>query len=167
MFTLEGAIVNEAGVTVTRPSCTTNIPIFCESSCSVAPAVDFLGSLSNFAIFATNGIAANASTTGVIGNVGSDVGGITGFASSIIIGDFHIADAVTDTARVHLDKAYDSLMAMPNTVPSDLGVFPVVPLPHSATFGSVAFGGETINAGVYLIHNCLVFYRSPILQTSQ
>jgi hypothetical protein len=35
--------------------------------------------------------------------------------------------------------------------PSDAGVSPVVILAHAASFGSVAAGGEKINAGVYFI----------------
>ncbi|MDI5897459.1 beta strand repeat-containing protein [Flavobacterium yafengii] len=152
MLTLEGALVTGAGATVIPPPDACTIPIFCEDNCSAAPAVDVLGVLSNYALYTNLGAVPNTGTSGIDGNIGTDAGGVSGFESSVVIGDIHTADASTAQANIDLDNAYNSLMALPNTVPSDVGVFPVVLLAHAAAFGSVAPGGETINAGVYFIN---------------
>jgi hypothetical protein len=107
-----------------------------------------LGVLSNYALYTKAGAVANTGTSGYIGNSGSNAGAVSGFASSIIVGDLHTADASTAQANIDLDYAYDSLMALPNTVPSDSGVLPVVLLAHAPAFGSADPGGETLNAGV-------------------
>ncbi|MDI5950044.1 ice-binding family protein [Flavobacterium yafengii] len=152
MLTLEGALVTGVGATVSPPPDACTIPIFCEDNCSAAPAVDVLGVLSNYALYTNLGAVPNTGTSGIDGNIGTNAGSVSGFESSVVIGDIHTADASTAQANTDLDNAYNSLMALPNTVPSDVGVFPVVLLAHAAAFGSVAPGGETINAGVYFIN---------------
>jgi hypothetical protein len=152
MLTLEGALVTGVGATVSPPPDACTIPIFCEDNCSAAPAVDVLGVLSNYALYTNLGAVPNTGTSGIDGNIGTNAGSVSGFESSVVIGDIHTADASTAQANTDLDNAYNSLMALPNTVPSDVGVFPVVLLAHAAAFGSIAPGGETINAGVYFIN---------------
>ena len=151
MLSMEGAIVTGVGAVVTLPPGTCTIPIFCESGCSVAPSVDVLGVLSNYALFTSLGAVSNTSTSGINGKIGTNVGASSGYEASIVIGTFETANAATAQAKIDIDTAYNRLMALPNTVPSDLGVLPVVLLAHAAAFGSVAPGGETINAGVYFI----------------
>jgi hypothetical protein len=151
MLSMEGAIVNGVGANVSPPPGTCTIPIFCESGCSPAPSVDVLGVLSNYALYTNIGAIPNTGTSGINGKIGTDAGAISGFESSIVIGSFETANAATAQAKIDIDNAYNSLMALPNTVPSDAGVLPVVLLAHAAAFGSVAPGGETINAGVYFI----------------
>ena len=151
MLTLEGALVAGANATVSRPADACTIPIFCETGCSPAPAVDVLGVLSNYALYTNVGAVPNTSTSGIDGNIGTNAGAISGFESSVVVGSYHTVDASTAQANIDLDKAYNSLMALPNTVPSSAGVSPVV-LAHAPAFGSVAAGGETINAGVYFIN---------------
>ena len=99
-----------------------------------AAAVDVLGSIENFSLFTSNGAVANASTSGILGDVGADIGAISGFATSAIIGSFYNGDAVTAQAKIDLNNAYTQLMLIPNTVSS-----------HTPAFGS----GETLAAGVY------------------
>jgi hypothetical protein len=151
MLTLEGALVTGVGAIVSPPADACTIPIFCETSCSPAPAVDVLGSIANYALYTDLGAVSNTSTSGIDGNIGANVGASSGFESSVIVGDFHAADASTAQAKIDLENAYTKLMALPNTVPSDVGVLPVVPA-HAAAFGSSAIGGETITAGVYFIN---------------
>jgi hypothetical protein len=151
MLSLQGAIVNGAGAKAGPPPGTCTIPIFCESNCSAAPAVDVLGVLSNYALYTNLGAVPNTSTSGIDGNIGTNGGIVSGFGDSVVIGSTHTTDASTIQANIDLDTAYNSLMALPNTVPSDAGVSPVVILAHAASFGSVAAGGEKINAGVYFI----------------
>jgi hypothetical protein len=136
MFTLEGALVTGVGATVSPPPDTCTIPIFCENYCSSAPAVDVLGLLSNYALYTNFGAVSNTGTSGIDGNSGTDAGGVSGFESSIVIGSVHSADTSTAQASIALDNAYNSLMALPNTVTN-----------HASAFGI----GETINAGVYFI----------------
>jgi hypothetical protein len=151
MLSMAGAIVNGVGATVSPPPGTCTIPIFCEDNCSDAPAVDVLGVLSNYALFTSLGAVPNTGISGIYGKIGTDVGASSGFESSIVIGSFETANAATAQAKIDLDNAYNSLMALPNTVPTPAGVLPIV-LAHAAAFGSVAAGGETINAGVYFIN---------------
>ncbi len=153
MFTLEGAIGTGANAVVGRPAGTCTIPVFCENGCNAAPVVDVLGSLSDIALYTNLGVVSNTSTSGIIGNIGANTGSVGGFISSVVIGSYHTADAITSQAQIDLDNAYISLMALPNTVPSDLGVLPIVLIPHGPNLGSVATGGETITAGVYFINS--------------
>jgi hypothetical protein len=143
MLSMEGAITAGAGSTVGPPPGTCTIPIFCETGCSPAPAVDVLGVLSNYALYTSYGAVSNTGTSGINGNIGTDGGGtITGYvASSIVIGTYQTANAAAAKAKIDLDSAYIKLMALSNTNSS-----------HAAAFGSVAAGGETINAGVYFIN---------------
>jgi len=137
MFSLGGAIVTGAGATVRSPPCTSTIPTFCASTCSPVSSVDVLGVLSNFALFTSLGNVSNTGTSGIIGNIGTDVGTISGFVPAIVSGSFHTADANTAQASIDLVNAYNVLIALPNTVTT-----------HVADFGI----GETINAGVYFIN---------------
>jgi hypothetical protein len=142
MLSFEGALITGVGATVSPPLGTCTIQIFCENNCSPAPAVDVLGVLSNYALYTNFGGVPNTSTSGINGNIGTNSGIISGFASSIVIGDIHTADASTAQANIDINNAYNSLMALPNTV-----------LAHAAAFGSVAPEGESINAGVYFINS--------------
>ena len=151
MLSMQGAIVNGANAKASPPPDACTIPIFCEDNCSVAPAVDVLGIISNYALYTNLGAVPNTGTSGIDGNIGSDAGGVTGFEDSILIGAIHVADASTVQAHIDIDNAYNSLMALTNTIPTPAGVIPIVPA-HAAVFGSVAAGGETINAGVYFIN---------------
>ena len=151
IFTFQGSINAASDAIATRPKGTTTIPVFCETNCIPAPEVDVLGVLSKYALYTKTGVVGNTSTSAIDGNIGANVGNYVGFGSSIIAGDYHIADASTAAANIALDNAYNSLMALPNTIPSDPGVLPEVLLPHSSTFGTIAAGGETIYAGVYFI----------------
>jgi hypothetical protein len=151
IFTFQGSINAASGAILTRPPGTTTIPVFCETKCIPAPEVDVLGVLSEYALYTKTGIVGNTSTSGIDGNIGTNVGSNVGFGSSIVTGEFHTADASTAEAKIALDNAYNLLMAIPNTVPSDPGVLPFVLLPHSSTFGTIAAGGETIYPGVYYI----------------
>ena len=137
MFSLQGALTTGVGAIVGPPACVSTIPIFCETVCSPAAAVNVLGVLSNFALYTNLGAVANTSTSGIDGNIGVDVGNISGFESSIHVGSFNTADALTAQAKIDIDYAYNSLMALPNTI-----------LSHAAVFGI----GETITSGVYFIN---------------
>lgn len=132
----EGAITIAAGGVAIIPFGTTTIPIVCISSSPPAAAVDVLGSVSDFALFTSAGAVAHTGTSGIVGDIGSHAGAISGFGTSTHVGSFYNADAVTAQAVLDLENAYVQLMLLPNTV-----------LSHTPAFGS----GETLNAGVYSI----------------
>jgi hypothetical protein len=142
MLSLEGALDTGVGATVSLPPGTCTIPVFCENNCSPASAVDILGVLSNYALYTYVGAVPNTSTSGINGNIGTNAGAVSGFVSSVVIGDIHTANASTAQANIDIANAYNLLMALTNTV-----------LAHAAAFGSVAPDGETINAGVYFINS--------------
>ncbi len=136
MLTLAGAITNGANSVASLPLNDCTNPIFCESSCNPAPAVDVLGVLSDFALFTSAGATGNTSISGVMGNIGTNFGAISGFGDSLVIGSFNNANSLTAQAVIAVDSAYSKLMALSNTVTT-----------HAAAFGS----GETVTAGVYYV----------------
>jgi hypothetical protein len=129
-----GAITVAAGASAIMPAGAMHIPINSIDSYAPAAVVDVLGSVENFSLFTSNGAVANASTSGIIGDVGADIGAISGFATSAHIGEFYNVDLVTEQAKTDLNNAYTQLMLIPNTVTN-----------HTPAFGS----GETLAAGVY------------------
>jgi len=134
MLSSAGAITVGAGGAAITPGGTMNVPINPMKGYTPAPEVDVLGSLENFSLFSSIGAVANASTSGILGDVGADIGAISGFATSAHIGSFYNTDAVTTQAKIDLDNAYNQLMLLPPTVSN-----------HTPAFGS----GETLQAGVY------------------
>ncbi len=136
MLASEGAITIEAGGVAIAPAGPITIPIKCLGACTPAPAVDVLGSVANFGLFTSIGAVANTATSGIVGDIGTHAGAISGFGTSTHVGAFYNADAITAQAVLDLDNAYNQLMLLPNTV-----------LSHAPAFGT----GETLNAGVYYI----------------
>jgi hypothetical protein len=92
-----------------------------------------LGSIADWALFTSAGAIANAGPSGLVGDIGSNAGTISGFPTSTIVGSTYNSDAVTAQAVIDLQLAYDKLIAIPNTKT------------HAAAFG----GGETLTSGVY------------------
>ncbi|MFT6443042.1 MAG: hypothetical protein ACJASQ_002051 [Crocinitomicaceae bacterium] len=136
MFASEGAITIGAGSVAVIPTGPITIPATCSAACSSAPSLDVLGSIEGFALFTSDGAVSNTATSGIIGDIGSNLGAITGFGTSTLIGAMYTADAITAQAKTDLDLAYSQLSLLPNT---ELG--------HAPAFGS----GETLNEGVYYI----------------
>ncbi|TLP70545.1 ice-binding family protein, partial [Maribacter sp. ACAM166] len=142
LFTSEGAVTIAAGGEAKMPVGNSTIPIKCLSDCTAVDALDILGSLKDFALFTSAGAVANAATSGIVGDIGTNAGAISGFLTSTHTnkdgtkGNSYTADAVTKKAVIDLDNAYEKLMLLENT---ETG--------HTPAFGS----GETINSGVYSI----------------
>ncbi len=134
MLSLAGALTMEIGSSATPPPEPTTISIFCESNCAPAPAVDILGVLSGFVLFASAGDVGNTGISGINGSIGTNAGAITGYTNGTHIGTQEIANALTAQAAADLDAAYIALMAMTPTVT------------HTATFLN-----ETLAPGVYHI----------------
>jgi hypothetical protein len=134
MLTMAGAITLGAGASAVPPPGTTTIPIFCDSDSAPAPELDILGSLTDFALFASSGAVGNTGVSGINGSIAADAGSTTGYGNSIHIGTEEAGNAITAQAAIDLESAYDALMALP--VAGGL---------HAAAFGS----GEILLAGVY------------------
>ncbi|TLP71812.1 ice-binding family protein [Maribacter sp. ACAM166] len=119
------------------PLSVSTISIFRLADCNPAPVVDVLDSAGEFALFTSIGAVTNFNRSAIDGDIGSDVGAISGFAHPTQTdGDIYNGDTVTAQAAIDLDDAYTALMALPNTVTG-----------HAPTFGS----GETLNTGVYSV----------------
>jgi hypothetical protein len=133
LLSSSGAVTVGVGGTATMPG---SVDIAINPMVSYAPAasVDVLGSLENFSLFSSIGAVANASFSGILGDIGANVGAISGFATSVQVGSFYNGDAVTAQAKIDLDNAYTQLMLIPTTVRN-----------HTPAFGS----GEILEPGVY------------------
>lgn len=94
-----------------------------------------LGTAVNYTFFTINGNIGNTGTSIVTGNLGTNTGAITGFATSTIVGSMHIANAETAQALTDLQAACAQLDA-------------IVP---TALHGPVLGNGETLYAGVYAL----------------
>jgi hypothetical protein len=134
LFATEGAITIGAGGIAVIGGGTITIPINCVGVCAPHPSVDVLGSVAKFALFTSAGAVSNAATSGIVGDIGSDIGAVSGFITSTQIGSAYTAGLVTAQAKIDLVDAYNQLILLPNT---QLG--------HGLAFGS----GETLTAGVY------------------
>jgi hypothetical protein len=137
MLTASGAITVGAGGVVRVPAGPITIPGQFSADRAPAPAVDVLGSVANFTLFTSAGAVTNSATSGIIGDIGTQAGAVSGFADSEQIGSVYAADAVTAQAVLDLDSAYARLLRLPNTA-----------LAHAPAFGL----GETLPAGVYFIN---------------
>lgn len=101
---------------------------------TVAPE---LGAVSGFLLFTVNGAVSNTGLSVIHGDIGTNVGDITGFeAPSVVSGNLHNADSVTEQASLDLIALYNALV---DAIPTNSS--------HPATFG----GGETLTDGFYAI----------------
>jgi hypothetical protein len=64
------------------PNRSNNYSIKCDNTCNN----NILGTVANFAIFTSAGAVTNAGPSGLVGDIGSDSGAISGFASATIVG---------------------------------------------------------------------------------
>ena len=146
MFSMAGAITLGLGANAIPPPCTSTIPVFCESGCDPAAAVDVLGTVADFALFAKNGAVGNTGISGVNGNIGSNTNAVSGYGGGVHIGTVEIINPVTQQAADDLDDAYDALMLLEPTITNDNTGRPIdLPL-HTANFFN-----EFIVPGVYEI----------------
>lgn len=131
MFSSSGAISFGPGELLLAEGPIT-IPIKCGSSCTN----NILGAAANFVLFTSVGAVANTGPSGIIGDIGSDAGAVSGFASSTIVGSTFEVGVITSKAKIDLQAAYVNLFEIPNTNTT-----------HAAAFGS----GEILSTGVYSI----------------
>jgi hypothetical protein len=128
MLSTIGAI-NIGPVVAYLPNCTASIFITSLSCCSpiYGAAVDFL-------LFTGSGAVSNSGPSTLTGNIGSNLGAITGFETASLIGSFYNANPTTLQAKADLLITYNQLVAIPATITG-----------HAPAFGS----SETLTAGVY------------------
>jgi hypothetical protein len=104
---------------------------------SSAQTLPNLGTAANFAIFTSNGAVGNTGTTVITGDIGTNLGAVSGFGPPTVVnGNIEYVNAVTAQAVIDTQAAYDELFAQPSTTP-----------PHAPAFGS----GEVLPLGVYAI----------------
>lgn len=95
-----------------------------------------LGSAANFVLFTADGALGNTANSHINGSIGTNVGAITGFDPTTIMGSIESANTLTAQVSMDVQAAYLQLFNTPATVTD-----------HAAVFG----GGETLLPGVYSI----------------
>jgi hypothetical protein len=114
MFSTTGAVTLDSG-NAYLPSGPSDIPIICVNSAGFSQEI--LGSVANFTLFTSAGAVSNVGASGIIGDVGSNAGAITGFETSAnaLINNVYNADQVTAQAKMDLERAYQMLSALKAT----------------------------------------------------
>ena len=112
MLSTTGAVTFDSG-NAYLPSDLSMIPIISITSSLNSDAL--LGSVAKFALFSGAGAVSNLAISGIIGDVGTNAGAITGFETSdnTLINDIHLANGVTEQAKTDLMNAYQQLIIMP------------------------------------------------------
>ena len=101
---------------------------------AASPTIN-LGSIANFVLYSAVGAVSNAGTSTFTGNIGSNVGAITGFdVPTIVNGTIESANQTTATAKIDLQNLYNNLQQSTVT---------------DASHALIVGGGEEINSGVY------------------
>lgn len=117
------------------PISTIGLALLCFPITNIGQTIS-LGSAVKFALFSSIGAVSNVGTSTIIGDIGTDLGAISGFGLPTLCGSIYNADAVTAQAKNDLVSAFNNLNSIPVTNSS-----------HAVAFG----GGESISAGVYTI----------------
>ncbi|MBB6501084.1 ice-binding family protein [Pedobacter cryoconitis] len=99
----------------------------------VAPPSVNLGTAANFVLFTSSGAVGNTGVSNITGDIGTNVGAITGFGISTVVGTMHTADAATLQGAADLLSAYTQLNAISPT----------------SIHGAVLGNGETLYPGIY------------------
>ncbi|MDZ4708163.1 MAG: hypothetical protein SH818_07130 [Saprospiraceae bacterium] len=69
-----------------------------------------LGSIANFVLFTSEGALVNTGISHVNGDIGTDVGAITGFGPpTVVYGNIESSNAATMQAKIDLQVAYQQL----------------------------------------------------------
>jgi hypothetical protein len=92
-----------------------------------------LGTAESFMLFSCSGAVSNTGVSSITGDVGADLGIVSGFGT--INGSFYSVDATTAQVKTDVIYSYNLLVSIPPTVTSHAG----------------AFGSEILNSGVYTI----------------
>jgi hypothetical protein len=111
MFSTTGAVTLDSG-NAYLPSGPSIIPSIPVTNSLGGDAL--LGSVAKFAIFTGIGAVSNTGASGIIGDVGSNDGAVTGFESSetTLIDNIYMANEFTAQAKIDLEQAYEKLSNM-------------------------------------------------------
>jgi len=71
-----------------------------------------LGTANNFAVFTEVGAFDNVGASNVTGDIGTNVGALTGFPPGTLTGEIHVADAVSVQAALDVEVAYTYLSTL-------------------------------------------------------
>ena len=96
-------------------------------------AESILGTADTFAIFTSSGAVSNTGTITIEGDVGTELGSVTGIVAGNVDGKIQVQNPITDTAKTDLATGYTALNAMSGTSA------------HAAAFGA----GEVLGPNVY------------------
>jgi hypothetical protein len=107
----------------------------------VSPMITFaqlpnLGTAINYTLYTAVGAISNTGITNITGDIGTNLGAITGFNPLLVSGNIDIANAATAQAALDVQAAYNDISSRPQNT-----------APHAPIFGN----GETILPGVYHI----------------
>jgi hypothetical protein len=96
-----------------------------------------IGSIENFSLYTTDGALTNVAASTITGDIGADIGAISGFGTSVVYGSIHNTNSITAQATSDLNTAVAQITATPTTFN----------YPNFHVFGN----GETLTAGVYTV----------------
>ncbi|MEK6616146.1 MAG: ice-binding family protein [Bacteroidota bacterium] len=94
-----------------------------------------LGTSSGFALFTSAGAFDNVGASNITGDIGTDVGALSGFPPGTISGQIHVVDATSAQAATDVDAAYYYLSGMT----------------CGAVLGIVLGGGQVLTPNVYCL----------------
>ena len=80
------------------------LKLFCFSQ------VPNFGSAANFALFSGNGAVGNTGASKIIGDIGTNLGAITGFNNQVLHGNSYVANSITAQATQDLLAAYNQFI---------------------------------------------------------
>jgi len=92
-----------------------------------------LGAASGFAFFTSDGAFTNNGLSSITGDIGTNVGALTGFPPGTLTGQIHVADAASSQAATALSLVYGNLSARTPT----------------AVIGVTLGNGQVLTSGVY------------------
>lgn len=111
--TLEGRALSTNGA-ITISNMLAYTPIGCGSPVLTGPIPPVLASVACYTIFSANGPVTNVGVTNVVGDVGSNLGGTTGYNPLLVVGMIHpVPDGSTAQCAVDLGNVYNYLNLLP------------------------------------------------------
>ena len=129
-----------------------------------------LGICASFALFTPVGALSNTGgLTRIVGDIGTDSGTISDYPVGSIMGTQYQEDVVTDTATVHVRKAYAYLLALPCTGPSLAPAMGASQLLAPGTYcqaGASSVAGDLILDGQNQSNSLFVFKINGALTTA-
>ncbi|MFT7344966.1 MAG: hypothetical protein ACI9XP_001559, partial [Lentimonas sp.] len=145
MFSTTGAVtLNSSNVYLPKGS--SNIPIICVNNSLSSDAL--LGSVAKFTLFTGAGAISNIGASGIIGDLGSNAGAITGFENSTtsLVSNIYNTDAVTAEAKADLENAYQALSnKVGNAINPALAGTTLTPGVYSVTEAGTLTGTVTLD----------------------